>query len=302
MKDQKKTEIRVGVTVIISLLLFLYIFGWAKNFNAFSDEKELTIKFNTVAGLDKGDRVMVNGMRMGFVDEVYSQGTKVLVNVTLDPKVDLREDASFQIMMLDLMGGKIIEINPGMSEVPIDYSIVQEGNFSGDISTAMAALGSVQKDLVEVIKDVRVTFNAVNELLGDNELKNNLKSSVSNLNKLSVKLNSVIDENKDGLKKLIESSNNAANAANKLINDNSDELNKVLKNFNELSVNANQLIQKIDELTEETKSQKNNVGKLLYDPDFAEQLKQTLQQTNELIKIILEQLKSDGINVDANIF
>ena len=49
-------------------------------------------------------------------------------------------------------------------------------------------------------------------------------------------------------------------------------------------------------------NQQNNVGKLLYDEEVIKDLKQTLKQVNDLTSILIEQLKNDGINVDANIF
>ncbi len=302
MKDQKKTEIKVGITVLISLILLLYIFGWAKNYDPFSESKQLTIQFNSVAGLDKGDRVMVNGIRKGFVENVFSEGTSVFVKLTLEPETDLREDAKFSIMMLDLMGGKKIEIEPGTSDLPLEYGKVQKGEFLGDISTAMSALGSVQKDVVEVIREVKLSLNSINKILGDEKLKSDLSSSFKNLNTLTVKLSNIIDENREGIKNLIIAGNNAANSANEILNENKENISSTLKKFEELTQNANNLIIKIDEFTKETKDKNNNIGKMIYDPDLLPQIKLTLEQTNELIKILLEQLKGDGVNVDANIF
>ena len=32
MKNERKTEIRVGLTVLVGILVFIWILGWAKNF------------------------------------------------------------------------------------------------------------------------------------------------------------------------------------------------------------------------------------------------------------------------------
>ena len=55
-------------------------------------------------------------------------------------------------------------------------------------------------------------------------------------------------------------------------------------------------------LTKETMNQQNNIGKLLYDENMINDIKKTLQQVNELTSILIDQLKNDGINVDANVF
>ena len=74
MKNQKKTEIKVGITVVVGVLVFLWIFGWAKNYNINSNRKEMTIEFNSVAGLEVGDAATINGVRKGFVDDIEVKG------------------------------------------------------------------------------------------------------------------------------------------------------------------------------------------------------------------------------------
>src|ERR1035437_3099352 len=101
MKDQRKTEIRVGVTVVIGILIFFWILGWAKNFSFSSDHRPVLVKFDNVTGLEIGDNVVVNGLRKGFVDDMQIKQDYVIVNISLSRDVDLREDAKFSISMLD---------------------------------------------------------------------------------------------------------------------------------------------------------------------------------------------------------
>ena len=59
MKDQRKTEIRVGITVLIGLIVCLWIFGWAKNFSLTPTENTIKVKFNNTSGLEVGDPVTI---------------------------------------------------------------------------------------------------------------------------------------------------------------------------------------------------------------------------------------------------
>ncbi len=65
---------------------------------------------------------------------------------------------------------------------------------------------------------------------------------------------------------------------------------------------SDSLLSDLNSLTNETMNKENNVGKLLYDENIINDLKQTLKQVNELTSILIDQLKNDGINVDANVF
>ncbi len=45
-------------------------------------------------------------MRKGYVKEMLVEPNNVLVELSIDNDVQLKEDATFAISMLDLMGGK----------------------------------------------------------------------------------------------------------------------------------------------------------------------------------------------------
>ncbi len=53
---------------------------------------------------------------------------------------------------------------------------------------------------------------------------------------------------------------------------------------------------------DETKNQNNNLGKILYDEKLFTKLTETLNELNELSKIVNEQMKGKGFKVDADIF
>jgi len=74
MKDQRKTEIEVGVTVILGLLIFLWIYGWAKNLLLNSHRKEVSVELLLLPVLVKETRFTINGVKKGYVKKI------VLVN------------------------------------------------------------------------------------------------------------------------------------------------------------------------------------------------------------------------------
>ena len=301
MKDQRRTEIKVGITVIVGIILFLWVLGWAKNFSIYSDKKELTIRFDSVAGLEVGDPVSVNGVRKGYVDDIHVDKNTVVVKTILDSDTDLRKDADYSVMMLDLMGGKKIEINPGFSSEPLDYSALQTGHFKGDISTAMAMLSSVQGDLVDVIQQVKISLNNLNSLLGDKDFNNELKNTIARFNSLTVSLDDLIKKNQAGITQLISSGNELVGNANTLLTENKDEIKITLMQVDSTLRSSNKLIKKLDSFADEITQKKNNAGKLLYDEDLVNDLKTSMTQIKELTKILIEQLKGKGLNVDANV-
>ncbi|MBZ0199048.1 MAG: MlaD family protein [Ignavibacteriaceae bacterium] len=302
MKDQRKSEIKVGITLVVSLILFIWILSWAKSFSLSSNEKVLNVQFDNVAGLEVGDQVTVNGVRKGAVEDFDIDGNKAIVKLSLEPDVKLKKDALFAIYMLDLMGGKKVEINPGTSSEPLDYNKTQNGIFNADIPSAMALVGSMQNDLVESLKDLRITLTSINKYLTDEELQHNIKTSMSNLSIVSSKLNSMIDENRTSIKQLTQNSVELTDEFKTFMKDNKDDISGSLKDLRTIAQKTDSLLSKANSFTDEIKNQQNALGKLMYDDEMVADLKASIKRLSELTKIILQQITDDGVKVDVKIF
>ncbi len=302
MRDQRRTDIKVGVTVIIGLFIFLWILGWAKNITVNANRREVTVGFGSVAGLSVGDPVMINGVRKGYVDDIKLDGNIVTTKLNLDGDIVLKEDAKFSVMMLDLMGGKKVEVYPGISANSINYKKIQQGEFVGDVATSMAMLGSVQNDLVEVIRQVKISLNAVNQTLTDQKFNRDLKTSVANLSEVTENLNLLLKNNSGEINKILKSGNELTKNINDFLKTNRDSISATISSIHDVLVTSKDLLLKVNSFMDKTNSGQNNLGKFLNDPDLMNDLKTTITQVKDLTKILVEQLKSKGVEVNAHIF
>lgn len=302
MRNERKTEIRVGLTVLVGILVFIWILGWAKNFSIRSNEHVIKVRFANVSGLEIGDQVTVNGMRKGYVKEMIVEPNNVLVELSVENDVQLKEDASFAISMLDLMGGKKVEVFPGTSSRVYDNNKISEGKFYADIPSVMSLFGSVQDDLVTVLRDVKISLHSMNNYLTDDKLNADVKKSLSNLSLLTEKLNAMISENRNDVRSLTQNAVELTETSNKILLTNKDNIDQLFIDLKSVFQKSDTLLTSLNSLTTETMNQQNNVGKLLYDENLIKDLKQTLKQVNELTSILIDQLKNDGVNVDANVF
>jgi len=302
MKDQRKTEIRVGITVLLGVIICLWIFGWAKNFSLTPTENTLKVKFNNTSGLEIGDPVTVNGVRKGFVEDLKIDGENVIVTLNVDNNIHLKEDARFAVSMLDLMGGKKVEISPGTSPNEIDYTKIQEGLFYADVPQVMSMVGAFQEDFTSAISDIKITLTSLNNYLTDQKLNQDIKSSMSNLSEVTKKLNILIDENQNSLKQLTSNSAELTEEAKKFLETNKEKMNASIDELQSVLKNTDNLIVKLNKFTDEMNAKQNNLGKIIYDEKIYEDLTQSLKQLNELTKLMLQQLKEDGLKIDADIF
>ncbi len=301
MKNDRKTEIKVGITVVIGIIVLFWIISWAKNIGIYSDNIFLKIKFDSVAGLEIGAPVLINGVKKGRVKNIKLDGDSVLVTTEFASKVKLNSDATFSIMMLDLMGGKKIEITPGISSTKLNFSKIQKGKFKGDVSSAVAALSSVQGNLIGIIKKIEISLTAFNKIISDKNFVRELKNSVRQINVLSTNLNRLVLENKGKLSEFIRNGNNLVKTSNQILSNNKTDIRSTIKNIRKISVSSQNLILRINSILKETKAKRNNVGKLLYDKNLISNFRNSLIQLNELTKILIKQLKSEGINVNTKL-
>ena len=302
MKDHRKTEIRVGLTVIAGIIIFIWIFGWAKNISITSSEKSVMIKFDNVAGLETGDMVTVNGVRKGYVNSFVIDKQDVIVKVNIDDEVTLKEDAVFAITMLDLMGGKKVEIDPGNANDFLNYDKIHKGIYYADIPEVMSLLGSVQDDLVIVLKDVKTTLKAMNNLLTDEKFNSDIKNSVSNLNDVSIQLKSLLRENREQISNLTKNSVELTEELKLFLSENKDEIKSSVGELKNVLEKTDKLLVNIDVIMSEIKNEENNLGKFLYDDQLVTDMKSAVEKLNKLTEILIYQLENDGVNVDANIF
>lgn len=302
MKDQRKTEIKVGITVLFGVIVFLWIFGWAKNFSLTPTEDTIKVQFSNTAGLEVGDPVTVNGVRKGFVEDLAIKDENVVVTMKIDNNIKLKEDASFAVSMLDLMGGKRIDINPGSSEKLLDYNQLHNGTFYADIPYVMSMVGTFQQDISSTISDLQITLTSLNNYLNDKELNKDIKSSMSNLSEVTRKFNILIDENRNNLKDLTTNTAELTEETKKFIKENKESFSASVNKLQSVLDNADNLLTKLNKFSDEISNRQNNLGKIIYDEKIYDDLSQSVKQLNELTKIMIEQLKDDGLKVDADIF
>ncbi len=301
MKENRKTNIKVGITVLLAIVIFIWIFGWAKRITIAGDYNVIKMKFNSVSGLEIGDHITINGVKLGKVHDIKIDGNHVIVEGYIPKNIIIKRDAKATVEMMDLMGGKKIEIHPGESDELFDFNNILEGKLSTDVPGALAMVGNVEQDLKSIILDTRTLLEKINSNLSDEEFVLSLKNSAKNLEAITENLNSFIQKNNSKLERTIENVSNLTEKTENFLDKNSDSLTTTLYESKQLVTNLNKLVITLDTLITQTETSKNNLGKILYDDELFLKLKQSIVRLDSVSNLLLEQLNSKGIKVDAKI-
>lgn len=302
MRNPRATEIKVGITVLLGLIVFLWVLGWAKNFTLSSSDNLVKVIFSNVSGLEIGNNVTVNGVRKGHVKDFVIQGSNVIVTLSINSEVDMRKDAKFSLESTDLMGGRKIEVNPGTSDQDIDLSELQQGTYISDIAGMISLFSDIQDKIGIIANESVKTLKGINSLLDDENFIVGIKTSVANLNNLTAKLDKVLTENQENIKEITENTKSITSDTKVFIQQNKENITQSLNNLNIVLTKSDSLITSLNYLAQQTATGGNNLGKILYDDSLYYDLTNSIKTLKELSTIILEQLNSDGFKVDASIF
>ncbi len=302
MRNPRSTEIKVGITVLLGLLVFIWVLGWAKNFTLSSSDNLVKVMFNKVSGLEIGHNVTVNGVRKGHVKNFYIHGSSVIVTLSISDDIQLKRDAQFSLESTDLMGGRKIEVDPGTSTENLNLAEVQQGNYITDIAGVISLFSDLQDKISIIANESVKTLQGINSFLEDENFIQGLRTSIYNLNEVTTKLNLVLSENQQNIKEIAENTKEITSDSKTLIKENKENIERSLENLNLVLLKSDSLITSLNYLTQQTAMGGNNLGKLLYDDSLYLNLTESIKLLKDLSKIILEQVQTDGFKVDADIF
>lgn len=143
-----KREIKIGLTILSAVVIIYLIFAWMRNLHWFDDGyKKYTVVFDNVNGLLLGASVNVFGFTAGRVIDIQPTQENVRVLISLSDKIVLHSDATAEIQLKELMGGKQIEIKPGKKTEVLPDGGLLYGFASPDLTSAFSTFGETMKQI-----------------------------------------------------------------------------------------------------------------------------------------------------------
>ncbi len=268
MIDLKSPEIKVGVFVVLGLLILFFGIIWAKGYSITSNKYKVDIVFKNASGLGEGDPVTVNGVRRGKVSRIILMKNQVLVEIYLSKDVVLYQDTKASIQMLELMGGKRVEIDPGTKEPPLDLKHLKSpliGEYTASIPELIGMAGNLAVQTSELLQSVKKTFD---NTLGDSSLQVALRQSVQNIEQMSKKLSVFVDQNTKQLQASLNYLNSSTRDLNHLVITHKNDIDTTLTQLKQFSVELNQFTSSLKEVSDQIKNRRGTLAKLIYDEDM----------------------------------
>jgi len=307
----RSTEIRVGIVSILSIALLIGGIMLGKGISLNPSNKQIKIRSVSSGGAEPGSPVVINGVKRGQVTSVANENGTVLISAELDDVSDLHGDASARITILEITGGKKIELTPGSSADAFNISKEIPATVSADIGGLVATLGDVSGNAVSIVKRLDSLTGTLTDMTRDGQLVSDVKT-ISSEGALFVKdLRSWFAANKDPLGQSIRDLRSIASQLRTSIDKNEPKVSRLVDRLDatltsidgtigradKALVNADSLIRRIDSVLIEVKSNKGLLNTVIYDEKFADRFDSTLYW----IRAILQDARNKGINVNVGL-
>ncbi|GAB4416743.1 MAG: hypothetical protein OHK0039_26340 [Bacteroidia bacterium] len=139
-----KRQVKVGLVVILAILVLYITLLWTRRSGPFGgQQRTYVVLFDNVNGLLEGDPVVVRGFASGRVTRIAPDTHLVRVFIDLRADVPVYSNASAEIQIKELMGGKQIALDPGNTSPRLADGAEIAGRSSLDFSTAFSTVESL---------------------------------------------------------------------------------------------------------------------------------------------------------------
>ncbi|MBX3043560.1 MAG: MCE family protein [Candidatus Kapabacteria bacterium] len=311
MKNQKNKEITVGIVTFIALALLFLGISLGKGYKVTSEDRLLKIRFPNSGGVQVSEPVVVNGVKRGSIINVKNDNSSVLITVMLDNYNDIKSDANAKITLLEITGGKKIEINPGVESQKFNIQNEMTGFTPPDIAQLVTLVGEVSGDAVMLVRRLDTIAASATDLLADGEVLKDIRLTAKNAAELSANLNNFLDNNYTKLDNSISNLNLLTESLRKAVDKHEptvanilgdidtalDDVKILLKNVDTTIAGANDLIANVNTIAVDLRNGSGFASKLLYDKELMNKLDSAFIN----LSILLEQVNNHGVNVNVRL-
>jgi phospholipid/cholesterol/gamma-HCH transport system substrate-binding protein len=284
-------ETKIGALTVVAVALLIIGFNILKGNNLFSRSKTIYAVYENVSGLAPASPVQVNGLKVGSVSELEvadRQVGKIRVKMIIQPGIQIPQNSVAKIVSTDLLGSKAVMLEFGnATEYLQDNDTIQSAPGSSLTSNLMSDLKPLSGKIQNTLVSLDTVLNDVHTSL-DNETRNNLQSSISQLN-ITMKNFARVSAQLD---LLVQSLNGITDN----LKQNNDTINQILGNTQRITgqiadadlngtiADLHQTVKALGTTLDKANSKEGSLGLLLSDKKLYENLESVSRNLNLLME------------------
>jgi phospholipid/cholesterol/gamma-HCH transport system substrate-binding protein len=289
MAQQRFTELRVGIFVVVSLALVAgLILKFGKYERLATKSYPITVVFADVGGIVRDASVLYGGISVGKVGDIKldQEGVlKVNVQLNIDQTVKIRKDAKFVINQSGLLGDRYIDVLPQSATAEfIKSGDIVQGTSTMDLTEAIHGVADVLHQAAGTIDRVDKAIRRIDETVLSRQSLEHIDASLANIDVassnavgLTLSMRSIVDDNRGKVDNVLSRFSDAADNLSKtsknvdqLVSANQDDIRAAMKNLAESTAKVNEILARLEK-------GEGTVGKLLVDPTLHDEIVHLVQ-------------------------
>lgn len=229
-------EAKTGLLVTGALAALLWGMNYLKGFNLLSNDNKFFAVYSSVDGLVPSSDVVLNGVKVGMVQDIQftpDKSGQIVVSLVIKDNIFVSKTSIARIVSTDLLGGRGVNIILDPAGAPA----VDGDTLSSEVQTTLADQLTPVKDKAEsLIQTLDSLASAINQVVSPANRKSlnasflNLDKTLANLESVTGSLDQMVSSDQGKLKKMI---------------DNLESITSNIKNNNEALASALHNIEKI---------------------------------------------------------
>jgi phospholipid/cholesterol/gamma-HCH transport system substrate-binding protein len=275
-------ELKVGITVLVSLVILIGGIMWGKGFRLRAKRYEISVLFTTTGGLENGANVLANGVIKGKVKNIEFFDGYVRVSAAVDEDVVLYSDFVATIEAPTVMAGQVLSLYTGTTPPRMDEFVDIKGTDPQGMTAIVAKMQDFTGRIEVTLSHLDSLLIDAHVLLGDTANQANLNKTLTNVAEMSQTSNEMLSRNRaqieQSLKDLQLTLASARELTDKLSTRTDSTLNTVDSTLNALSGVATE----VRDLLANINSGEGTVGKLFTDDELYLKLNRTLDEVDSL--------------------
>lgn len=277
-----KQELKVGITVLASLVILVGGIMWGKGFRLQAKRYDFTVLFRNTGGLEKGANLLANGVIKGHVTDIDFHDGYVRVSGTVDEDVIMYSDYVITIESPTVMAGQALSIYTGTQAPPADVTRDLKG-------TDPQGMGAIMSRMQNFTDRIEVTLDHLDSLLmdahdvmGDSANKANLSRTVSSTAALAETTNDMLQENRKALESSLADLRATMASARELTETLNSKSEGTISTIDSAMTSLTLVANEVHTLIANMNNGEGTFGKLMTDDELYKQLTQTLSEVDSL--------------------
>ena len=294
----------IGFTFILALALIIWGYNFLKGKDIFKKQMIFYAKYDEVSGLEVANPVLINGYRVGQVNQLYfhpDMSGDIMVVLMLDKKFPIPKNSYARIISSDIMGSKAVDIDLGdaleLAKSGDTLSASLESSLKEEVNAQVQPIKRKAENLLSSIDSLVVAIQTVfNESAVDNLTSsfNDIRQTFANLKSTTSNIDTLVDQEGNRISAILEN----IDSLSFTLRQNRENIARIIANFETISdslaqadipgtfTRANKSLDNLDAILAKINKGEGTLGMLLHNDTLYMEINRSAAELNKLLEDI----------------